>query len=151
MLINFHLRKIQSSVINGRLYLSSKNIAIVSSMRKRIMILAISASFQLFKRRQSMSYSNNFSLRQSIKYFITLGNVKSKLHLFITILMNRFQIIASKWFGLRWPNKFCRKNITLIVRVITIIFDHIHLWTIGFVSMHFFEVFASAFLSQSPL
>src|SRR3954462_4467019 len=98
-----------------------------------------------------MRYSNNLSLQQSIKYSITLSNVKSKLHLFIRILMNRFQIIASKGFGLRWPNKFSSKNITLIVRVITVIFHHIHLWTIVFVSMHFFEVFALAFLTQSPL
>src|SRR3954466_6414577 len=98
-----------------------------------------------------MRYSNNLSLQQSIKYSITLSNVKSELHIFITILINRFQIIASKGFGLRWPNKFSSKNITLIVRVIAIIFHHIHLWMIGFVSMHFFQVFASAFLSQSPL
>src|SRR3989337_1194211 len=98
-----------------------------------------------------MRYSNNFGLQQSIKYFITLANVKSKLHLFITILMNRFQIIASEGFGLRWPNKFSSINITLIVRVITIIFNHVHLRTISFISMHFCELFASAFLSQSPL
>src|SRR3954462_5743203 len=98
-----------------------------------------------------MRYSNNLSLQQSIKYSIALSNVKSKLHLFITILMNRFQIIASKGLGLRCPNKFSSKNITLIVRVLTVIFYHIQLWTIGLVSMHLFEVFASAFLSQSPL
>src|SRR3989337_192448 len=98
-----------------------------------------------------MRYPNDLSMQQSIKYFVTLSNIKSKLHLFIMILMNRFQILTSKWFGLRWPNKFSSIHITLIVRVTTIIFNHIHLRTISFISMHFFEIFASAFLSQSSL
>jgi hypothetical protein len=44
MLVNLHLLETQSALIYGRLYLSTKNIAIIGGMRKRIMPLAISMS-----------------------------------------------------------------------------------------------------------
>ena len=40
-LLNLHTRKYQSSFINGRLYLPTENITIISCMRKRIMPLTI--------------------------------------------------------------------------------------------------------------
>ena len=46
ILINLHCRNNQSSLIYGRLYLSTKNIAIIGSMRKNIMELTICASLQ---------------------------------------------------------------------------------------------------------
>jgi hypothetical protein len=44
-IIHLHLLKAQSSFINGRLHLSTKSIAIISSMRKRIVPHAISLPF----------------------------------------------------------------------------------------------------------
>jgi hypothetical protein len=77
------LYKLQSSCIYGRLNLLTKNIAIVSTMRIRIMPFTICMLFQLFRRRYNMItwQLNLFFLQQVIKYPITLSDVESKANL----------------------------------------------------------------------
>ena len=53
-LVNLYLRKYQSSFINGRLYLSTKNITIISRRRCRVVPLTICMSSKLLRRRYSM-------------------------------------------------------------------------------------------------
>jgi hypothetical protein len=89
ILVEFHLEtfcKFQSSFIYGRLSSSIKNIAIVSSMRIRIMPFAICILFELFQRWYYMTtwQFNLFFLQQVIKNPITLINIKSVVHLILS-------------------------------------------------------------------
>ena len=115
-LINLHLMHFQSSFINGRLDSSTKNIAIISCMRKRIMPLAICMPFQLLKRRYDMRQLDVSASKQFIKYTITLRNIKCETNLFLAILWNRLKRWTRTWLSLWWPYELS-KFLFLIVRI----------------------------------
>jgi hypothetical protein len=66
--------------------MSTRNIAIVSSMRIRIMPFAIHMLFELFQRWYNMTtwQFNLFFLQQVIKNSITLSDVESVVHLILS-------------------------------------------------------------------
>jgi hypothetical protein len=78
MLLNLLFMKYQTNFIYGRLNLATKHIAIISSMRIRMMIFTICTSLYLIKWRHGMRYFNISKFKQFIKNAITLRNIKSK-------------------------------------------------------------------------
>jgi hypothetical protein len=94
VLVELHLGtfyKFHSSFIYGRLNLSMKNIAIISSMRIRIMLFTIRMLFELFQRWYDMTtwQFNLFFLQQVIKYPITISDVKSVAHFILSAFCSR--------------------------------------------------------------
>jgi hypothetical protein len=83
--------KFQLSFIYGRLNLSMEKIAIISTMRIRIMPFAISMLFELFRRWYDMItwQFNLFLLQQVIKNPITLSDVESVAHLVLSAFRSR--------------------------------------------------------------
>jgi hypothetical protein len=78
--------KFQSSFNYGPLNLSMKNIAIISSMRIRIMPFTICMFFELFQRRYNMTtwQINLLFLQQLIRNPITLSDVESAAHFILS-------------------------------------------------------------------
>jgi hypothetical protein len=85
-----------------------ENIAIVSSIKIRIMSFAISMLFKLFRRRYDMItwQFNLFLLQQVIKDPITLSDVESVVHLVLSAFRSWFQARAYKWFRFEPPTPF---------------------------------------------
>jgi hypothetical protein len=75
-------------------------IAIVSSMRIRIMPFTISTFFELFRRWYDMItwQFNLFFLQRVIKDPITLSDIKSVTHLVLSAFRSRLQARSYKWF-----------------------------------------------------
>jgi hypothetical protein len=85
VLVELHLGtfcKFQSSFIYDRLNLSTKNIAIISSISIRIMSFTIHMFFELFRRWYDMTtwQFNLFFLQHVIKYPITLSDMECVAH-----------------------------------------------------------------------
>jgi hypothetical protein len=89
--VHLYSLKIQSTLVNARLDLSSKHITIISGMRARIMPLTISMTFKFVDRWNSMIYFNVGVFELFIKNFVTLANIKCKFMLFLPFLLNRLQ------------------------------------------------------------
>jgi hypothetical protein len=109
--------KFQSPFIYGRLNLSMKNIAIVSSLRIQIMPFAISILFEVFRRQYNMItwQFDLFFLQQVIKNHITLSDVKGVAHFILPIFRSRFQARAYVWFRFRPPIPFGYTHVGLFI------------------------------------
>jgi hypothetical protein len=120
------LYKFQLFIIYGRLNPSMKNIAIVSSMRIRIMSFTISMPFELFQRWYDMItwQLNLFFLQQVIKDLITFSDVKSVTHLVLPTFRSRLQARAYEWFRFGHPTPFNYTHVDLFViwRLATILY-----------------------------
>jgi hypothetical protein len=94
VLVELHLGtfcKFQSSFIYGRLNLLTENIAIVSSMRIRIMPFVIHKLFELFRRWYDMTswLFNLLFLQQVVKDPITLSDIERVVHFILSAFRNR--------------------------------------------------------------
>jgi hypothetical protein len=85
------LYKFQSSFVYGRLNLSTKDIAIVSSMRIRTMPFTICILFELFQRRYDLTtwQLNLFFLQQVVKNPITLSDVECLAYFILSAFRGR--------------------------------------------------------------
>jgi hypothetical protein len=128
--------------------LSTKNIAIISSVRLRIMTPAISSPFQFIQRRYGMWPFDATKPMQLIKYLITFGYIKSEFQFPLLIFMSWLQRVTRIKFSSRWLDKLSSINIIrLIVRTIIINMTNIAVsW-----SKVMFGLFALALLSWSLL
>jgi hypothetical protein len=79
-----------------------KDITFIGVMKKGAMPFIIRMPFQFFYQGNYMQQFNNTILKQLIKYFITLSNIKCELNFPLLCLV---QVRASRRFSLSSPNK----------------------------------------------
>jgi hypothetical protein len=89
VIVKLHLGtfyKFQSSFIYDQLNLSTENIAIISSMRIRIMPITIRMLFELFRQWYDMTtwQFNLLFLQQVIKYPVTLSGIECVAHFILS-------------------------------------------------------------------
>jgi hypothetical protein len=137
VLVELHLGtfcKFQSSFVFGWLNLSTENIAIISSIRIRIMPFTIRMLFDLFRWWYDMTtwQFDLFFLQQVIKNPIILSDVKSVAHLILSAFKSRLYARAHEWFRFRPPTLFGYTHVSLfVVRRLATIFDHINVTLIS--------------------
>jgi hypothetical protein len=134
-----------------------KNIAIISSMRLRIMPFTKSMLFELFYRWYGMItwQFNLFLLQQIVKDPITLNNVESVAHLVLSTFRSQLQARTYEWFRFGPLTPFGYTHVGLfIIRRIATIFNHINVMLIPRLlttPTKVSRLFGSAFAIQSPL
>jgi hypothetical protein len=133
-----------------------EKIAIISSMRIRIMPFTISMPFELFRRRYNIItwQFNLFLLQQVIKHTITLSNVKSVAYFVLPTFRSRLQARAYKWFRFRCPIPFIYTPVDFIIRRPTTVLSHVDVMLIPrFITTprEVSRLFGLAFTIQSSL
>jgi hypothetical protein len=94
-----------------------ENVAIISSMRIRIMSFTISMLFELFRRwYDTITWQFNlFFLQQVIKDPTTLSDIESVVHLILLTFRSRLLARAYEWFRFGPPTPFGYTHVDLFI------------------------------------